>query len=193
MNLQTIEMAAHEARARYLEYRDYGTTEEDAAIARGYREVAKGTKVIQLRDAITIGGVDKWGRPKIAIMQADQRWCYLARETNGRVAFACETWPRSDRVNGVWRFPAGTLPTSDHWTNWAHRAMVPLVPPRHRPRHHLRNYAVLWEVDKWVKHTARPPRDPALLKHLGGDLYALLAVWDLTDLERAVISGTRLV
>jgi hypothetical protein len=34
-----------------------------------------------------------------------------------------------------------------------------------------------------------PPEDPALLKHIGGDLYAVLAVWNLTELERAVLSG----
>src|SRR5438046_3023240 len=34
-----------------------------------------------------------------------------------------------------------------------------------------------------------PPEDPALLKHIGGDLYAVVAVWNLTELERAVLSG----
>lgn len=36
-----------------------------------------------------------------------------------------------------------------------------------------------------------PPGDPALLKHMGGDLYAILAVWDLSPLERAVLAGKR--
>lgn len=31
--------------------------------------------------------------------------------------------------------------------------------------------------------------DPALLKHIGGDLYAVLATWDLTELERSVLGG----
>lgn len=35
------------------------------------------------------------------------------------------------------------------------------------------------------------PVDPALLKHIGGDLYAVVATWDLTDLERAVLDGHR--
>jgi hypothetical protein len=32
-----------------------------------------------------------------------------------------------------------------------------------------------------------PARDPALLRHIRGDLWAVLAVWDLTELERAVL------
>lgn len=44
---------------------------------------------------------------------------------------------------------------------------------------------ILWEAE-WQ---AVPPKDPALLRHLGGDLYAVVAVWDLTELERAVLGG----
>jgi hypothetical protein len=32
------------------------------------------------------------------------------------------------------------------------------------------------------------PVDPALLRHIRGDLWAVLAVWNLTDLERYVLS-----
>lgn len=34
-----------------------------------------------------------------------------------------------------------------------------------------------------------PPGDPALLKHVGGDIYAVVATWDLSPLERLVLSG----
>ena len=36
-----------------------------------------------------------------------------------------------------------------------------------------------------------PPRDPALLRNITGTLYAVLAVWDLTEVERAVLGMTR--
>jgi hypothetical protein len=36
-----------------------------------------------------------------------------------------------------------------------------------------------------------PDRDPYLLRHVGGALYAVLAAWDLTDLERAIMSARR--
>jgi len=64
--------------------------------------------------------------------------------------------------------------------------IVPTIPPRHRPgRHRLHLFHVLWEVEQW---TMTPPRDPALVRHIRGDLWAVHAVWDLTELERAVLS-----
>ena len=63
-------------------------------------------------------------------------------------------------------------------------AIVPSIPPLHRPHDSLENYWLLWEAE-WT----RPPVDPALLKHLGLNLYAVLAVWDLTPLEQAVLRG----
>lgn len=68
------------------------------------------------------------------------------------------------------------------------RAMVPLIPPALRPASDFKNFFILWEAE-WQPDVA--PKDPALLKHVGGDLYAVLAVWDLTELERAVLGGVR--
>lgn len=65
--------------------------------------------------------------------------------------------------------------------------MVPHIPPALRPARKLENYHILWEAD-WQQD---PPRDPMLLKRLAGTFYAVLAVWDLTDLERAVLNGVR--
>jgi hypothetical protein len=49
---------------------------------------------------------------------------------------------------------------------------------------------VLWEVEEWTwRTTPRPPGDPALLRHVGGDIYAVEAIWDLTPLEQLVLSG----
>jgi hypothetical protein len=63
--------------------------------------------------------------------------------------------------------------------------IVPLIPPEHRPnRNRLPRFHILWEVEKW---DPTPPRDPALLKWIGGDLWEVVATWDLTELERAVL------
>jgi hypothetical protein len=53
-----------------------------------------------------------------------------------------------------------------------------------RPKATLEHFHILWEA-VWQPHTA--PRDPMLLKHLGGVFYAVVAVWDLTELERAAL------
>jgi hypothetical protein len=85
-------------------------------------------------------------------------------------------------------FPGGTLPrfswNGDRSTDAA--TLVPIVPPQLRPKHDLANYHTFWEVEHW---TLCPPRDPMLLRHLGGWLYAVLAVWDLTPVERAVLGA----
>jgi len=42
------------------------------------------------------------------------------------------------------------------------------------------------EVEKWKP---LPPKDPILLKRLTPNLFGVLATWDLTNLERAIIRG----
>ena len=64
------------------------------------------------------------------------------------------------------------------------RARVPMIPPRLRADRALANYHILWEAE-WIN----PPRDPLLLRHLGKFFYAVLATWDLTPLEQAVLAG----
>lgn len=109
-------------------------------------------------------------------------------------------------AGGINSFPEKTLPIFDcraangcnmaepsyrhrHYANgMGLRAMVPNVPPALRPKFSLSGYLTLFEVEEW-KTAPRPPGDPALLKHIGGDLYAILAVWDLTPLEQAVLHG----
>ena len=73
------------------------------------------------------------------------------------------------------------------WREWALEAsaIVPIVPAGLHPGPALSNYHILWDA-VW---TPEPPRDPLLLKHLAGSLYAIVAHWDLSPLERAVLAG----
>jgi hypothetical protein len=88
------------------------------------------------------------------------------------------------RVRGIFAEVIGPS-----WMARDFRSMVPPVPPGLRPARHLRNYHVLWEAE-WVQHAPpRPPGDPALLRRIGGDVFAVVAVWDLTEMERAILGG----
>jgi hypothetical protein len=191
MNLETIEVPEKEARAAVAEYlravrhgRD--RVPEDAEILRGYRVLARGQRLIKLTDAIQAGGFFPDGLPRIAIADA------LAERVFGGYEYRLVFHTRQDRWGaapgsamvreGVVRVdvecPVGARPSR-------HETIVPLVPPRFRPVRGLTGYHVLFEVEEWKPV---PPVDPALLKHIGGDLWAVLATWDLTPLERAVLA-----
>lgn len=183
MNVQPFNVSKEVAYAALLEYKAHRGVydKNDWEIERIYREIAKGNKVISAYSAIRNAGVDADGRPRLAIMAADQEQAI------------CEAW-RSDRVvitnthmskAREWHFEipwavrsvmaSGASRVSTH-------ARLPRIPPQHRPRKNLRNYQILWEAD-WVDL----PIDPILLRRIGRDAYVVLAVWDLTEVELSVL------
>jgi hypothetical protein len=219
VDLSTVTMDRKEARKAFLDYRSavrQRHSEEDAALMQGYRQLALGRQLISLSDTLSRAGTvdsepftDTWYRtvrtgtystssgwhtgervcklPAFAVMRADQTECWVETFADGSAVFTprYEYRGRRDRV----ALGRDTFDGLIHAQRF--RAMVPPVPPALRPRRHLRNYHILWEAD-WVRAVPpRPPGDPALLKRIGGDLYAVLATWDLTELERLVLLGGR--
>lgn len=210
MELATIEMPADEAQRLFEEYRDavhQRHDEEDEAIMRGYKALAKGQQVINLPQALRQGGVTSisvGGRfrdavtdvtvPRLAVARANRTtvWTYGIDDT-GRCTMQTKRDPHVNNNFDVFRLHAGSFDPGqrdpDAWQSPRIRAVVPNVPPRLRPRAGLHNFHVLFEAEWGLE--PEPPYDPALLRHIGGDLYAVLAVWDLTEIERAVLAGHR--
>lgn len=191
MNVPTITMPIEEARAAFREYRDTVRTRQeqdgDAAIMIGYGALARGRAIVDIFEAIPTAGLHDNGLPKLAIGRADWPYVQLAWRWKhpGHWTFAKWPSPRRGRPPAGINLPAGLLPRSS--VNFTPRAMTPLIPPRIRPATaELHRYHILWEAD-WQA----PPGDPMLLRHLAGSLYAVLAVWDLSPLERAVLGATR--
>lgn len=212
MDLPTITMDKAAARQAFLDYRRAVRerhTVEDEQIMRGYRALARGHQVINLREAIAAGGCFDDGLPRLAVAQSDSTWVYVRRGEHGEVSFLPASRVHHNRKAGVTRLPVRTLPDckalgherdprgwckDKHvgWSTWpSRRAMVPIVPPGLRPVHALSGYWTLFEVPEWLE-APRPPGDPALLKHIGGELYAVVALWDLTPLEQAVLASRTL-
>lgn len=201
MDLTTIKMDAETAEKAFAEYRGAFMAERnriDGELMRGYKALKEGKQLIRLTETIQAGGVDELGRPRLAIARADEVEIRFERERNGAVIFSPEhsrSWGRSNARDRSFPFPAGTLPAVepeadfDNGWNWA--ATIPLIPPRLRPPHSLTGYHELWEAEWHRPSRPRAARDPALLKHIGGDLYAVLAVWDLTPLEMAILEMRR--
>lgn len=131
----------------------------------------------------------------MAVARADARWCYLgwtARYREGRreverFVFGSDDdpgWIRAVSRRSAWQtVPEGTLAPPGE--SGRLRTQVPIVPPPLRPRGALWRYHVLFEVEGWE---AIPPRDPILLRRIRGDLFAVVAVWDLTEVERMVLA-----
>lgn len=189
MNVETIKMNQSKAHQQFLDYRELVRarhSHEDEAIMRGYRALSQGKTLIDASAAIAKAGVDKRFLPKLAISRADFKTVFYHGWRDGSGRFSLERWPRSRTIRGgVFEMKPGTLPLFEG-ENIESKAIVPIIPARLRPQGSLKRFHVLWEAD-WEA----VPRDPMLLRHLGGFLFTVLAVWDLSEIERAVLRGTR--
>lgn len=192
MEAVTIEMDQVEAKRLYHEYltHRYFDTPVDREIRRTYRQIAKGQVVIKALESVAAAGVDAKGLPKLALLRADQQECHLMINNDTVRMAASDSRARGwgKRVGPEpfeWRkdqFP-GAAETSYRGD---YRAIVPLIPAHLRPKHALDNYHILWEAE-WSRVV---PKDPFLLRRLGqGDLWLVVAMWDLTEVERAALQS----
>jgi hypothetical protein len=215
MNLDTITMDRTEARTAFLNYRRAvraGASDKlaeakreyesiDRAVMQGYKALAGGQQLLRLSGALAAGGTEAyegqtWSDvavevelPKLAAVRADASSVWTKGvDRDGDVIFHANQRDRNrkaDLLRVDAAFEEDQTRTTQHRT-WF-RAMVPTIPPALRPPYKLSGYHLLWEAE-W---SGVAPIDPALLKHLGGDLFVVLAVWDLSPLEQAVLAGTR--
>lgn len=169
-------------------------TDADKAIMSAFRAIARGQVVIQAAESIRKAGWGADGFPKLAMTRANAERCVVSCSSSGTAIAFHDASSRAGYVRARYRVenmpPRENTPyeqpawSSRRWAVERAEALVPLIPLPHRPQHNLRNYWILWEA---VWQPARAPRDPLLLRHLEGDLWLVLAAWDLTDVERAVI------
>jgi hypothetical protein len=213
MDMATISVTEDEAKAALEQYREAmkasaqkevreltdrarerrrAIAAQDQAIVKGYELIAKHKTVILLRATLVAGGEDEHHRPKLAIARADERAIDMTRWPSGRVDFnGTNDWREKDYAEKPWNsnrdksFMELFGPVDfGRQGQVSATAILPHIPPGLRPDA-LERYHVLWEAD-WQR---KMPIDPALLRHLRGDLYAVIATWDLTELERAVLDG----
>jgi hypothetical protein len=147
-------------------------TAHDKSMLAMARAVKDDKKVIDLVQVIRAGGADRGGRPRLAVCLANQRVC-----TYDRGLFS-----GGDGTNqNVWHLREQA---EQFRTVFSGRgtSIVPIVPPRAR-KGKITECLTLFEAD-WQD----VPADPALLKPIGGVYYEVLSEWDLTELERAMLS-----
>lgn len=217
MNISLIEQDRYEAQNLLMEYEEEmrrGHDEEMADVLVGLEAQAQGWPVLHLSNAITEGG-QKYtnGLPNIAVARADQVQVTIREDRtswyrrNDRAyednhSFWFDSWRgRQDEAPKDYRGLLCVGATVDwglrvgSWDRWT--ADVPLIPPHVRRqaggKTGLRRHLVMWEVEEW-RGAGRPnaPADPFLLRPLGGEMYAVIAQWDLTELERAIVAGRKI-
>lgn len=178
---------ARELHALYHQHRK-DENEMDAEIRKAYKAIGQGKMLIQALASIVAAGLKPDGTPHLAICNATARRCRLRLDYLGRA----EMWRDGTRANdqdrtNVFRFPDGSFPytkTHAHDYNRQHSAVVPIIPPHLRPKQNLASYHILWEAE-WGRAI---PVDPMLLRRLTGDMWLVVAVWDLTPVERAAMA-----
>jgi hypothetical protein len=201
MDLHLLECTVREARAKVADYRRVIKKQHsaaDAALLRAYREILRGERVLDLYEVFANNGFDHSEvMPRLAIARADDAWCHLRRWTSRTVmvsrpekSFTAWYAYRRQARSRVFTIPSQTLATTSDEDGLlpTGRAAVPTIPPDVRADlpGKLSGYAILWEAD-WED----VPYDPILLKPLGQNLYKVIAQWDLTELERAVLFDVR--
>jgi hypothetical protein len=190
METQNIVVDREEARALYRKYREHQHWSEpiDDEIRRTYQLIAQGRVIIRALDSIVKAGVGADGYPKLAIVRADAARCWYSWSGDGSGRFAVDRWTRHNQTRQYIDLPAGSFatPRTDR-PDWSRaQAITPLVPIHLRPKRGLANYHILFEA---VWHAA-PPLDPMLLRRIGrGDLWVVVAAWDLTEVERAALAA----
>jgi hypothetical protein len=181
MNVASLNVTPDAAQQALKQYKAHRGSHDknDWEIERIYRQIAKGKTVISIVDAIMRGGHDEMGRPRLAIARADDTVCYCQVET-GKLRYAPHRGysRRHFQIACVWAVSNSKL--------WGLKALLPRIPPQHRPLKNLSDYHVLWEAS-WTDI----PRDPYLLRRIGKDAWIVLAAWDLTDVEISVLRAHR--
>lgn len=190
VDLITMDPATAKQKLRHYRRRTHADAEDVyRRCADAYAALAAGTPVIDLQQVFANCPVDDRNRPLLAIARADRKEVkFTADSFRSQFVFDSRAMRGSSRFrdNQTLR-----IPFSGDRFNRANDgyATVPMVPADVRPATgRLRDWFILWEVEQWAgRPIIDPPYDPFLLTHLGGTLYGVLAEWDLTEVERAVM------
>lgn len=189
-----------EARRRALEERANGVRVarsrlelEDAELAAAYRAMSLGKRVLNIAEVMRKAGVDQTQfLPRLAVSLASAKKVTFSADSDRVVFKSDDSWKKHERLELPGVFPAET--TNDEWRvgqkllrTFQVHAIVPIVPAHFRPSDGLEKYHLLWEA-KWERKPT-PPQDPILLKSIGLHTFVVLAQWDLTPLEQAVLES----
>ena len=156
-------------------------------------QMKKGHPLIDIYEVMSKGGLNDNKHPLFAISRADYSKVTFEKQDQCTGTFRKDIWNDKDQVQlpqNIFKHIWSRIEGQD-WRIFQKEitTIVPKPPIEILPDGDLSGYYILWQVKDW---TALPEkRDPFLLKRISENLFAILGSWDVTDLERAVISGLK--
>lgn len=211
---EVVTLNKDEALEKFNEYKAalrISRSQHDRMMKAVYGALSEGLGVISPRAAIVKAGVEPINlHPKLAISRADRDTVFFKRDhwndtayfSSSERFFLSASNKSAQAKRDQFAFHSGELPRVPDRDLWDRarplyhdivKATVPIIPPEHRPAvGSLSEYSILWEVEKWeaLPRPQRPPGDPMLLKPLAQTgLYAVMAHWDLTEIEKMVLGA----
>lgn len=202
MDAPVITMKPEEAEAHYKEYAELVKTRKEKYLEdlkKTYYHLSKERRVLDIFEVFKQSGVNEQGEPKLAIAPASAKTVILEKALLGSGTFtAHDRWSRAYKSDV--ELPSGTFPNwreeKDGRMEWSAprrniESLVPVIPAHLVPEGSLDNYYILFEVKDWSepKKASYAKGDPYLLKRINNNAFAVLAEWDVTDLEVAVLRG----
>jgi len=186
LNLNTITIPKEVALEKLAEYRQVAIQNrraEDIDFRRLYRAAKSGRPILDVAAALKETGVNEKAHPLLALARAHWTTVYYS---SWHKTFSCvEDWHRRSKQKDICLpkeigWPIGTRLVS----SVSLKTAVPFIPPAIRPQDNLEKYHILFEVPNWEEYSA----DPFLLKHIAGWLFMVCGEWELTDLERSLLT-----
>lgn len=210
MNIETLSEPRKMALEKWHEYNKAAKQTGNPLykdLKKVYNQIKSGRKLIDLIKVFQVGGLKDY-LPALAIAKAKSKQVWCTYWESGQVNFVNGTngsWSAQGRAplkedvvlkNCLPIFSSQTLYEKGvikkdriPWNRIELTAPVPLIPPKLLPANITDDYYVLWEVDEW-KMIA--PTDPWLLRKITETLFVVVAGWNLTKLEKAVMNGRML-
>jgi len=182
MKVEELSIDREKARETWRKYQEHVAYQKpyDAEIAAIYKRLAQGKTVIRALESIRVAGINERGWPRLAIARADETRIQCNMNTGNTQAW--EFTPGYPMRSKSRVLIVGDVPRREGWLRL--QSDVPLIPVHIRPKRGLQNYHILFEAD-WREY----PIDPFLLRRFGGDAWLVVAAWELTSIERAVMAN----
>lgn len=198
-------MPKDKAEEHYKEYLEVVKTRKEKQyedLKQVYLHLSKERKVLDIYEVFKKSGLNENGEPMLAIAPANCKEISFEKMPNGSGTFTPYTrWQKAQKDDvhlptntfegwKVEKRPTDWDPNREEIVRPRVQTNVPIVPAHLLPSGDLKNYFILFEAMNWEeKETVAMAGDPYLLKRININTFVVLAEWDVSPIELAVMRG----